>query len=54
MLETFLETEFSSENLLFWIAVQDLKYSADSEIEKKVEYLYKLVHFLARKYFLNN
>ncbi|CAJ0944115.1 unnamed protein product, partial [Mesorhabditis belari] len=41
VLETFLESEFSSENIRFWIAIQDLKYSANAEIESKAERIYE-------------
>ncbi|CAJ0574070.1 unnamed protein product, partial [Mesorhabditis spiculigera] len=41
VLETFLESEFSSENIRFWIAIQDLKYSTNAEIEPKAERIYE-------------
>lgn len=41
VLETFLESEFSSENIRFWLAIQDLKYSPNSEIEAKAERIYE-------------
>lgn len=37
MLETFLESEFSSENIRFWIAIQDLKYAPNEQIYQKAE-----------------
>ncbi|CAB3408546.1 unnamed protein product [Caenorhabditis bovis] len=37
VLETFLESEFSSENIRFWIAIQDLKYSLNDQIYAKAE-----------------
>uniref|UniRef100_A0A0K0FY43 G protein signaling regulator EAT-16 (projected from Caenorhabditis elegans ortholog eat-16) n=1 Tax=Strongyloides venezuelensis TaxID=75913 RepID=A0A0K0FY43_STRVS len=37
VLETHLETEFSSENIRFWIAIQDIKYSANSQVEEKAQ-----------------
>ncbi|PAV81937.1 hypothetical protein WR25_10017 [Diploscapter pachys] len=40
VLETFLESEFSSENIRFWIAVQDLKASPNEQIESKMERIY--------------
>ncbi|VDP11487.1 unnamed protein product [Soboliphyme baturini] len=40
VLETFLESEFSQENIKFWIAVQDLKHSPSSQVEQKVETIY--------------
>ncbi|GMT00589.1 hypothetical protein PENTCL1PPCAC_22763, partial [Pristionchus entomophagus] len=45
VLETFLESEFSSENIRFWIAIQDLKYAKNEEIESKAERIYE--EFLA-------
>lgn len=45
VLETFLESEFSSENIRFWIAIQDLKYAKNEEIETKAERIYE--EFLA-------
>ncbi|KRY13044.1 Regulator of G-protein signaling 7, partial [Trichinella patagoniensis] len=40
VLETFLESEFSQENIRFWLAVQDLKYSPSSEVNAKVAAIY--------------
>ncbi|KHJ47332.1 regulator of G protein signaling domain protein [Trichuris suis] len=40
VLETFLVSEFSQENIKFWQAVQDLKYSPSSEVARKVEAIY--------------
>uniref|UniRef100_A0A5S6QFE5 Regulator of G-protein signaling 7 n=1 Tax=Trichuris muris TaxID=70415 RepID=A0A5S6QFE5_TRIMR len=40
VLESFLESEFSQENIKFWQAVQDLKYSPSSEVSRKVEAIY--------------
>ncbi|KRX90474.1 Regulator of G-protein signaling 7, partial [Trichinella pseudospiralis] len=40
VLETFLESEFSQENIRFWLAVQDLKYSPSSEVDAKVAAIY--------------
>uniref|UniRef100_A0A915E5H6 RGS domain-containing protein n=1 Tax=Ditylenchus dipsaci TaxID=166011 RepID=A0A915E5H6_9BILA len=37
VLETFLESEFSSENIRFWMAIQDLKYSPNCQIECKAQ-----------------
>ncbi|CAI5438280.1 unnamed protein product [Caenorhabditis angaria] len=37
VLETFLESEFSSENIRFWIAIQDLKYAPNELIYQKGE-----------------
>jgi regulator of G-protein signaling len=37
VLETFLESEFSSENIRFWIAIQDIKYAANSQVEAKAQ-----------------
>jgi regulator of G-protein signaling len=37
VLETFLESEFSSENIRFWMAIQDLKYSPNCQIEIKAQ-----------------
>ncbi|KAK6055629.1 regulator of G protein signaling domain protein [Cooperia oncophora] len=45
VLETFLESEFSSENIRFWIAIQDLKYSPNEQIDQKTERIYE--EFLA-------
>lgn len=45
VLETFLESEFSSENIRFWIAIQDLKYSPNDQIDHKTERIYE--EFLA-------
>ncbi|KHJ75389.1 regulator of G protein signaling domain protein, partial [Oesophagostomum dentatum] len=45
VLETFLESEFSSENIRFWIAIQDLKYSPNDQIDQKTERIYE--EFLA-------
>ena len=36
-METFLESEFSSENIRFWMAIQDLKYSPNCQIELKAQ-----------------
>ncbi|VDN04757.1 unnamed protein product, partial [Thelazia callipaeda] len=45
VLETFLESEFSSENIRFWMAIQDLKFSANEQIEDKAQHIYE--EFLA-------
>lgn len=45
VLETFLESEFSSENIRFWMAIQDLKYSANDQVERKAQHIYE--EFLA-------
>ncbi|MCP9257874.1 Rgs6 [Dirofilaria immitis] len=45
VLETFLESEFSSENIRFWMAIQDLKFSANEQVEKKAHHIYE--EFLA-------
>lgn len=37
MLETFLESEFSSENIRFWMSIQDLKYSPNCQIQSKAQ-----------------
>ncbi|KAF7639162.1 hypothetical protein Mgra_00001395 [Meloidogyne graminicola] len=37
VLESFLDSEFSSENLRFWVSIQDLKYSANSQVESKAQ-----------------
>lgn len=37
VLETFLESEFSSENIRFWMAIQDLKNSPNIQIEEKAQ-----------------
>ncbi|KAL7080108.1 hypothetical protein ACQ4LE_000330 [Meloidogyne hapla] len=37
VLESFLDSEFSSENLRFWMSIQELKYSANSQIETKAQ-----------------
>ena len=41
VLESFLEIEFSSENLRFWMAIQELKFSANSQVQAKIDYVYK-------------
>lgn len=41
VLETFLESEFSSENIRFWMAIQDLKYSPTSQVPEKVDHIYE-------------
>lgn len=40
VLETFLESEFSSENIRFWLAIQDLKFSANEHVERKAQHIY--------------
>jgi len=40
VLETFLESEFSSENLRFWMAIQDLKYSPNCQVEARAQRIY--------------
>lgn len=40
VMETFLETEFSQENIRFWQCVQDLKFSGNREIERKSQQIY--------------
>ncbi|EFO21182.1 hypothetical protein LOAG_07306 [Loa loa] len=40
VLETFLESEFSSENIRFWMAIQDLKFSANEQVERKAQHIY--------------
>lgn len=45
VLETFLESEFSSENIRFWMAIQDLKFSADKQVDGKSQHIYE--EFLA-------
>uniref|UniRef100_A0A7E4VDL5 RGS domain-containing protein n=1 Tax=Panagrellus redivivus TaxID=6233 RepID=A0A7E4VDL5_PANRE len=37
VLETFLESEFSSENIRFWMAIQDLKFAPNCQIEHKAQ-----------------
>lgn len=37
VLETFLESEFSSENIRFWMTIQDLKYAPNCQIEMKAQ-----------------
>lgn len=41
VLETFLESEFSSENIRFWLAIQDLKYSPTSQVAEKVDRIFE-------------
>lgn len=41
VLETFLESEFSSENIRFWMAIQDLKFSANEQVERKAQYIFE-------------
>ncbi|KAL3998442.1 Regulator of G protein signaling domain family protein [Acanthocheilonema viteae] len=41
VLETFLESEFSSENIRFWMAIQDLKFSANEQVERKAQHIYE-------------
>lgn len=41
VLETFLESEFSSENIRFWMAIQDLKFSANEQVERKAQRIYE-------------
>ncbi|VDK70370.1 unnamed protein product, partial [Gongylonema pulchrum] len=45
VLETFLESEFSSENIRFWMAIQDLKYSTNEQVERKAQHIFE--EFLA-------
>lgn len=45
VLESFLDSEFSSENLRFWCCIQDLKFSPNCQIESKAQYI--LEEFLA-------
>jgi hypothetical protein len=40
VLETFLESEFSSENIRFWMAIQDLKFAPNSQVEAKAEHIH--------------
>lgn len=48
--DKFLETEFSSENIRFWLAIQELKKAPESEIEAQIEFIYKLIdHFFLVK-----
>ncbi|KAI1731646.1 regulator of G protein signaling domain-containing protein [Ditylenchus destructor] len=37
VLETFLESEFSSENIRFWMSIQDLKYSPNCQVDAKAQ-----------------
>ncbi|KAH7728465.1 Protein EAT-16 b [Aphelenchoides avenae] len=37
VLETFLDSEFSSENIRFWMAIQELKYLPNSQVEAKAQ-----------------
>lgn len=41
VLETFLESEFSSENIRFWMAIQDLKFSTNEQVERKAQRIYE-------------
>jgi regulator of G-protein signaling len=45
VLESFLDSEFSSENLRFWMSIQDLKFSSNCQIEAKAQFI--LDEFLA-------
>lgn len=40
VLETFLDSEFSSENIRFWQALQDLKHSPKSLVSDKVDFIF--------------
>ncbi|KAK0425067.1 hypothetical protein QR680_009012 [Steinernema hermaphroditum] len=40
VLETFLESEFSSENIRFWMAIQDLKFSPNEQVEDKARHIH--------------
>lgn len=44
--ELFLEKEFSSENISFWLAVEDLKGMSKSKVESKAHEIYQ--EFLAK------
>ena len=39
--EAFLEKEYSSENLRFWLAVEELKALPQSQVEDKVNAIYR-------------
>lgn len=39
--ERYLQTEYSHENILFWKAVQSLRRGGKTDIEKKVQEIYK-------------
>ncbi|CAH1795434.1 unnamed protein product, partial [Owenia fusiformis] len=43
--EVFLKKEFSQENIWFWLACEDLKYSPSSKVQEKVKAIYR--EFLA-------
>ncbi|VDK48217.1 unnamed protein product [Anisakis simplex] len=45
VLETFLESEFSSENIRFWMAIQELKFAANENVDEKAQRIYE--EFLA-------
>uniref|UniRef100_A0AC35TPS6 RGS domain-containing protein n=1 Tax=Rhabditophanes sp. KR3021 TaxID=114890 RepID=A0AC35TPS6_9BILA len=40
VLETHLESEFSSENIRFWMSIQEIKFAANSQVEEKAQKLY--------------
>jgi hypothetical protein len=46
VLETFLESEFSSENIRFWLAIQDLKYCPTVLVNDKVEHIFECAQLL--------
>lgn len=64
MLETFLESEFSSENIRFWMSIQDLKYSPNCQVQSKAQrvhdeylsagapYQVKILKLLSFKFFI--
>ena len=39
--EAFLEKEYSGENLRFWLAVEELKALPQSQVEEKVNDIYR-------------
>uniref|UniRef100_A0A9J2P4E1 RGS domain-containing protein n=1 Tax=Ascaris lumbricoides TaxID=6252 RepID=A0A9J2P4E1_ASCLU len=45
VLETFLESEFSSENIRFWMAIQELKFASNENVDEKAQRIYE--EFLA-------
>lgn len=47
VLESFLESEFSQENIRFWLAVQDIKYCPRSHVEEKVDEIHQYGFSLA-------